>query len=112
MGRGDLGQHFPSNDPRWKGVESLGLLRTVMTWVEESFEVINADLTLVASAPIVAPFLPEMRGKLASLMNVPEGRVNIKASNPEGIGSLGKGTGMAAHCVVLLKAKGSVRGVI
>lgn len=112
LGKGDLGQHFPSHDPQWRGVQSLKLLDTVMGWVSEGFEVVNADLTLIASEPLVAPFLPEMKERLAPSLRVPEQRMNIKASHPEGIGSLGGGAGMAAHCVVLLKEKGSVQGIV
>jgi 2-C-methyl-D-erythritol 2,4-cyclodiphosphate synthase len=112
LGKGDLGQHFPSDDPQWRGVQSLKLLEAVMGWVSEGFEVVNADLTLIVSEPRMAPFLPEMKGRLAPSLKVAEGRMNIKASHPEGIGSLGRGAGIAAHCVVLLKEKGSVQGIV
>ena len=105
LGKGDLGRHFPDSDARWRDVRSLELLDRVVEWVREGFEVVNVDLTLIASEPVVAPFLPAIKGQLALSVGVSEELVNVKASNPEGMGWLGRGEGMAAHCVVLLREK-------
>ena len=105
LGKGDLGRHFPDSDAQWKNVRSLQLLDRVVEWVREGFEVVNVDLTLIASEPVVAPVLPAIKGQLALSVGVSEELVNVKASNPEGMGWLGRGEGMAAHCVVLLREK-------
>jgi 2-C-methyl-D-erythritol 2,4-cyclodiphosphate synthase len=103
IGQGDLGGHFPSSDPQWKGVASMKLLKAVLVLVRPRFEVVNVDLTVIASRPVLAAHLPKMRSALSGAVGVPEERLNVKASNPEGIGGLGKGEGIAAQCVVLLR---------
>src|SRR5262249_50258716 len=90
-GLGDIGQHFPDSDPRWKGADSarfvaaaLGLLRA------RGFSVANADLTVIAEAPRVAPLREAMRREVARLLEVPLERVNIKATTTERLGFLGR----------------------
>ncbi len=100
---GDIGQHFPDRDPAYAGIESRILLRRVMQLLHEAhLRVVNADLTLVAQAPRLAPHIPAMRECLAADLAVPVAQVNVKATTTEGMGFAGRCEGIAAHAVVLL----------
>jgi len=102
-GLGDLGRHFPDTDPRWKGVSSLVLLREIAAKAAEAgWRVGNADVTLAARRPKIAPRAPEMRERLAAALGVLPGQVNVKATTGEGMGFVGRGEGIAAHAVALL----------
>jgi 2-C-methyl-D-erythritol 2,4-cyclodiphosphate synthase len=104
LGEGDLGRHFPDTDPRYRGADSMTLLSSVwMLAVELNWGVANADITIFAQQPKLAPFLPAMRTRLAEVIGVDPSRLNVKASNPEGLGALGRGEGMAAAAIVLLE---------
>jgi len=106
LGKGDLGAHFPDTDPRYHGISSLLLLEEVMGWVkEEGWEVENADITIIAQAPRLSPYMEEMRRALSQAMGIEEGRVNIKATSPEGMGSLGREEGISSLAVVSLKRR-------
>ncbi len=105
LGEGDLGQHFPDNDPSYRGADSLALLHTV--WERATglgWRLVNADVTIVAARPKLAPHLPAMRTRLAAALGVEEQSLNVKASNPEGLGALGRGEGMASAAIVMLQA--------
>lgn len=102
-GLGDIGQHFPDNEPRWKGADSRRLVATVLAMVRaRGLAVRNADLTLIAQAPRIAPYRDAMRAQVAQLLDVPAERVNLKATTTEGLGFLGRAEGIAAQAVVLL----------
>lgn len=102
-GLGDIGQHFPDNEPRWKGADSRRLVAAVLTMVRaRGLAVRNADLTLIAQAPRIAPYRDAMRAQVAQLLDVPAERVNLKATTTEGLGFLGRAEGIAAQAVVLL----------
>ena len=102
-GFGDIGGMFPDTDPRWSGADSRELLRQVVARLaQEGLRVANADLTVVAQAPRLAPHLAEMRTRIAADLGVPPGRVNVKATTTERLGFTGRGEGLAAHAVVLL----------
>ncbi len=104
IGAGDLGRHFPDHDPRYKDADSIQLLVTVWQHaVDKGWRLGNADVTIFAQRPKLAPHLPAMRTRLASALGVPEELVNLKASNPEGLGALGRGDGMAAAATVLME---------
>jgi 2-C-methyl-D-erythritol 2,4-cyclodiphosphate synthase len=106
-GQGDIGQHYPDSDPRWKGVASTVLLRETLGRVRAAgFEVVNADLTLLAEAPRLAPHRAAIRAQLAAELGVPPERVNLKATTTERLGFLGRGEGLAAQATVLLEARG------
>jgi 2-C-methyl-D-erythritol 4-phosphate cytidylyltransferase/2-C-methyl-D-erythritol 2,4-cyclodiphosphate synthase len=102
-GLGDLGTHFPDTDPRWKGVSSLVLLREISALAaQQGWRLGNADVTLAAKRPKIAPRAEEMRKRLAEALGVAPAQVNVKATTGEGMGFVGRGEGIAAHAVVLL----------
>jgi 2-C-methyl-D-erythritol 2,4-cyclodiphosphate synthase len=98
---GDLGRHFPDSDPRYRGISSLTLLREVMKLVAaRGGRLVNVDATVIAQAPRLAPFLPEMAKRLADTLGIPVDATSVKAKSPEGLGLLGRKEGMAAMAVV------------
>lgn len=100
----DIGHHFPDTDEAFKNIDSRVLLRRVMAdLLERGWVVNNVDATVIAQAPKLAPFIPEMKSLLASDMAVSEGEVNIKATTTEKLGFTGRKEGIAAHAVVLLR---------
>ena len=100
---GDIGQHFPDSDDRFLGADSLVLLRTVCAMLtEKGYRVENADVTVIAQRPKLAPYIPEMRRRLAEAMGLEEDSVNVKATTEEKLGFTGEGAGIAAHAVALL----------
>ena len=104
LGEGDLGRHFPDTDPRYRDADSITLLSSVwMRAAALNWSMANADITIVAQRPKLASFLSAMRTRLAQAIGVDPSRVNIKASNPESLGALGRGEGMAAAAIVLLE---------
>ena len=104
LGEGDLGRHFPDNDPRYAGADSIGLLNEVWkTATGKGWRLTNADLTIFAQAPKLAVFLEPMCARLAGALGADQSLVNVKASNPEGLGALGRGEGMAAAAIVILE---------
>lgn len=101
---GDIGRHFPDTDPRYRNCSSLLLLQNVLTLIRsEGWNVANVDTTLVAQLPRFAPHVQAMRESLASAMNVPAGRISVKATTTEGLGFTGRQEGIACHAVVLLQ---------
>ncbi len=106
LGKGDIGRHFPGSDPAYKGVDSLFLLKEVMTIVQdERLKVNNLDATIVAQKPRLVTYLDEMIGSLSTVLEVDPQVVNLKATTTEGLGFCGKEEGMAAYAVVSLKRK-------
>jgi 2-C-methyl-D-erythritol 2,4-cyclodiphosphate synthase len=102
-GLGDIGQHFKDTDPKWRGADSAGFVTTVLAMVRAAgFSVVNADLTLIAQAPKLAPHRPAIQARIAQLLGVDAKQVNIKATTTEGLGFLGRAEGIAAQAVVLL----------
>ena len=100
---GDLGSHFPDDDPRWKDISSLKLLGEVKSLVrEKGFQIVNIDATLVAERPRIGSHVPKMRQHLAEALEMPVEQVSIKATTTEGLGFAGTGEGMAAYAVVLV----------
>ncbi len=104
LGGGDLGAHFPDADPAYAGADSRALLRRVYRMVREGGYLLgNADLTLIAEAPRMAPHIGRMRDNLAADLRAGTSRINIKATTTEGLGFAGRREGIAAHAVVLLR---------
>ncbi len=101
---GDIGQHFPDTDARWKGIDSRELVRTVAgKMTEAGYAISNLDVTIVAQAPKLAPYLDSMRNNIAHDLNTRTTQVNIKATTTEQLGFCGREEGIAAHAVVLLQ---------
>lgn len=106
-GLGDIGRLFPDSDPAYLGADSLELLRKVCALLpERGLAISNADCTLLAQRPKIAPYIPQMRLRLSQALGVGADRLNVKATTEEGLGFTGEGLGMAAHAVVLLKEAG------
>ena len=103
---GDLGEHFPATEERWRGAASCDLVRTAVELVRErGYEVVNCDLTIVGERPRIAPYRETMRQNLANLLRVPIAAVSVKATTTEGLGFAGRGEGLAAAAVVLLASR-------
>ena len=101
---GDIGQHFPDNDDRYLGADSTELLRHVMELIrEKGYRIGNLDATIIAQKPKLMFYLPQMRKKLAEVMEISEDRLNIKATTEEHLGFTGRQEGISAHCVCLLE---------
>jgi 2-C-methyl-D-erythritol 2,4-cyclodiphosphate synthase len=104
-GLGDIGDHFPPTDERWRDADSGELLKAVVKQVTPRFVVVNVDLTVVGERPRIAPRRAQMRQRLAELLGIDEQRVNIKATTHEGLGAIGRGEGLAALAVVSLEER-------
>lgn len=103
-GLGDIGRHFPDSDPAYTGIDSRVLLRRVMVSLGDiGLAVHNADLTLVAQEPKLAPYIPAMIETIAADLGCALARVNVKATTTERMGFTGRGEGIAAFAVVLLR---------
>lgn len=101
---GDIGHHFPDSDPRYKGADSRELLRQVVERVHaRALRVGNTDVTLVAQAPRLAPYIGAMQQNIADDLQLDAERVNVKATTTERLGFTGRGEGIAAFAVVLLE---------
>jgi 2-C-methyl-D-erythritol 2,4-cyclodiphosphate synthase len=106
-GLGDIGRHFPDTDERYRGADSSELLRAVLEKAADAgWQVGNADMTIVAQAPKLAPYIERMREHLALLCRVPVAQLNVKATTTERLGFAGREEGIAAHAVVLLVRAG------
>lgn len=100
---GDIGHLFPDNDPAYAGADSVKLLDAVMARLrEKKFRVGNVDVTVIAQAPKLAPYVPQMKETLARHLGVDADRVNVKATTEEHLGFTGRGEGIAAHAVALV----------
>lgn len=100
---GDIGQHFPPGEARWRDADSLQLLEMVMTLVRDrGWMVTNVDLVVVAERPKLRPSIDQIRANLATPLNIPIDRVGVKATTNEGLGPVGREEGIAAYAVALL----------
>lgn len=103
-GLGDIGRHFPDSDPRYKGISSMILLEAVMGKIRErGFAVENADVTVICQAPKLAAYIPAMVKNIAGVLQIAQDCVNVKATTTEHLGFEGRGEGISAMAVVLLK---------
>lgn len=100
---GDIGKHFPDTDERFKGADSVKLTEHVVALLQKKGWLINnADITIIAQQPKLAKYIPAMRSKVASVLQIEEECVNVKATTTEKLGFTGRGEGMAAEAVVSL----------
>lgn len=101
---GDIGAHFPDNNKEFKNIDSRILLRRVGSLLaDKSCTVVNADITIIAEEPKMAPHIDDMRTNLAADLGVDRGAINVKATTNEKMGSIGNGEGIAVHAVVLIE---------
>ena len=101
---GDIGEHFPDTDERYKGISSLELLsESILLLKENGWEVVNVDVSVVVEEPKLNPYKKEMRDKISDAMNCNVNSVSIKATTNEKLGTIGRGEGIAAFSVALLK---------
>lgn len=101
---GDIGKHFPDTDPRYKGADSMSLLRHVAALIaKEGYQLGNLDATVLAQAPKLAPHIMQMRENIAGALGCAVSRVSVKATTEEKLGFTGAKQGIAAHCVCLLE---------
>ncbi|MFB7141142.1 2-C-methyl-D-erythritol 2,4-cyclodiphosphate synthase [Gottfriedia sp. NPDC056225] len=106
VGEGDIGKHFPDTDPEFKDADSAKLLQHVFQIVKEKgYELVNADCTIIAQAPKMAPYIQVMRDRIAELLETTADRINVKATTTEKLGFTGRKEGIASQAVVLLQKK-------
>lgn len=106
LGLGDIGHHFPDTDPQYKGCSSRELLQQIhKLMIAKGYQLGNADITLVAEAPKMAPHLESMKDNLAQSLQCSSNQLNIKATTTEGLGFIGRGEGIACYAAVLLTAQ-------
>ena len=104
LAMGDIGKHFPDNDPASAGADSIALLRQVGEMVVKAgWQPANIDSTIAAQAPKLAPHIPEMRRRIADALRISLNQVSVKATTEEGLGITGQGEGMTASAIVLLQ---------
>jgi 2-C-methyl-D-erythritol 2,4-cyclodiphosphate synthase len=103
---GDIGKHFPDTDPEFKDADSAKLLQHVWMLIkDEGYELGNIDCTIIAQKPKMAPYIDEMRARIAELLEADITQVNVKATTSEKLGFTGRGEGIAAQTTVLIKKK-------
>lgn len=104
IGAGDIGKHFPDTDPTFKDADSAKLLEHVYEMVrKEGYELLNADCTIIAQKPKMAPYIEQMKQRIAELLQSEAAQINVKATTTEKLGFTGREEGIAAQAVVLLK---------
>lgn len=104
VGAGDIGTHFPDNDPSFKDIDSMVLLKRVLSLINENgYQIANLDATIIAERPKLAKYIPEMRRKIAALAGTDLSQISIKATTTEGLGFTGRGEGIGALAVALLE---------
>ncbi len=100
---GDIGTHFPDNDPAYLGADSMELLRKVCALLrEKNYAVSNIDATVIAQQPKLKPYIEQMRENIAKTMALDTDRISIKATTEEKLGFTGRKEGISAHCVALI----------
>jgi 2-C-methyl-D-erythritol 2,4-cyclodiphosphate synthase len=104
-GEADIGHRFPPGDPAWAGADSADLLRRVREAIEPRFEIAYVDAVVVAEAPRLAPHVPAIRRRIAAILGIDAGLVNVKATTAEGLGAVGRGEGIAAQAVATLRER-------
>ncbi|KAA0544125.1 2-C-methyl-D-erythritol 2,4-cyclodiphosphate synthase [Bacillus sp. BGMRC 2118] len=106
IGEGDIGKHFPDTDPAFKGADSAKLLSHVWDIVEQrGYELVNVDCTIIAQMPKMAPYIDDMKKRIAVLLHATPEQVNVKATTTEKLGFTGRGEGIASQAVILIQKK-------
>lgn len=109
---GDIGKHFPDTDERYRGADSLVLLKAVAALVKENgYSIVNVDSTVLAQAPKLAPHIEKMRANIAEALSLDISSVSVKATTEEGLGFTGEKLGIAAHAVCLIEKEKLIRNL-
>jgi len=104
IGEGDIGKHFPDTDPNFKDADSAKLMEHVWQLVKnKGYVLVNADCTIIAQKPKMAPYIEQMRVRIAELLDAAPEQINVKATTTEKLGFTGRGEGIASQAVVLLR---------
>ena len=104
IGEGDIGKHFPDTDPAFKDADSAKLMEHVWKLVKsKGYKLVNADCTIIAQKPKMAPYIEQMRQRIAELLEAAPEQINVKATTTEKLGFTGRGEGIASQAVVLLE---------
>ncbi len=110
IGEADIGKHFPVNDPRWDGIDSMVILEHVAKMVRrDGAQIVNVDSTIIAQEPKMAPHIAVMKGRIADALHIRPYQIGVKATTNEHMGFVGRGEGIAAMAVVSVLAAGAVR---
>ena len=100
---GDIGQHFPDTDNKYKNISSSILLKeTCQLLQKDNYSIVNIDVSIIAQAPKMSPFIQTMREHLAEVLKLSVSQVNVKATTTEKLGFIGREEGVAVHCVVMV----------
>lgn len=101
---GDIGKHFPDTDPKYAGADSMVLMGVVRNMIAEAgYRIGNVDATIIAQKPKMAPYIQEMRERIAEVLGVEISRINVKATTEEGLGFTGEGLGITCQSIALLE---------
>ena len=103
LGKNDIGQWFPDDDPRYEGVSSIGLMTDMWNALKSDAKILNVDAVVIAESPKIMPHSQQMRANIAGALRCEVGRVSIKATTAERLGTIGRGEGIAAFCVVTVR---------
>ncbi len=108
LGLGDIGSHFPDSDPKWKDVSSLTLLEETLAKMNDAkYDIQNIDSTVVCEKPRISPHIRAIKEKLSAITGLEPGSLGIKATTTDGMGFTGRGEGIAAYAVVIIKSSGT-----
>ncbi|HXX74328.1 MAG TPA: 2-C-methyl-D-erythritol 2,4-cyclodiphosphate synthase [Nitrospiraceae bacterium] len=108
MGEGDLGQHFPSSDPKFKNMSSLKFLEDVAAKLKKKgYRIVNIDTVIVAQAPRLSTFLAAMQKRIAEVLGTDPDLINVKVKSGEGLDAVGREEGMMAHAICLIESASS-----
>lgn len=100
---GDIGQHFPDNNPTYKGADSMKLLKIVSDMLKKNnYKIQNLDATIIAQSPKLSPYIPRMKENISKICEIDSDCVNVKATTEESLGFTGRKEGIAAHCVCII----------
>lgn len=103
LGKGDIGKHFPDTDAQYKSISSLKLLEEVKELlIQEGYEIVNIDSTIIAQRPKMEPYLDEMKVNIADVLEIDPNNINIKATTEEGLGFTGSGLGISSQAICLI----------
>jgi 2-C-methyl-D-erythritol 4-phosphate cytidylyltransferase / 2-C-methyl-D-erythritol 2,4-cyclodiphosphate synthase len=104
IGAGDIGQHFPSDDPKWRGAPSAKFLAHAVDMLRQAKgRIVNADVTLICERPKVSPHRDAMRARIAEILDVDQARISVKATTTDGLGFTGRREGLAAQAVATIR---------